>query len=140
MNIDSRISELKLQAKMAADKIKYLTSETAIRYMEEDIIKADQEVANLVAQKQKANNSESADMGTVMKYIEYFLEHLDELVLRSSDPVEKASYFGVLFDKAPTYEEIKSGTPNLAECIKLNEVFTRSPKQLAGSAPYIQNL
>ncbi len=131
VNISQRISELGLQARMAADKIKYLTSESAIRYMEADIIKADQEVANLLAEKQNENDSKPADMGTVMQYIKYFLEHLDELVLRSSDPVEKASYFGVLFDKAPTYEELKSGTPKLAECIKLNDVFTRSKSQLA---------
>ena len=27
------------------------------------------------------------------------------------DPVKKAQFFGLLFSKAPTYEEIKSGTP-----------------------------
>ncbi len=132
VNISQRISELGLQAKMAADKIKMLTSESAIRYMEADIIKADQEVADLLAQKNIENESETVDMGTVMKYIKYFLEHLHELVLLNPNPVEKASYFGVLFDKAPTYEELKSGTPKLAECIKLNDVFLTNKSYLAG--------
>ncbi len=91
VNISQRISELGLQAKMAADKIKLLTSESAIRYMEADIIKADQEVADLLAQKQIENDNKNVDMGTVMQYIKYFLEHLHELVLLSPNPVEKAS-------------------------------------------------
>lgn len=36
-----RISELKTQAKLTVDKIKYLTSEVGIKYMEEDLIKAE---------------------------------------------------------------------------------------------------
>lgn len=50
-------------------------------------------------------------MKTVMEYMKYFLEHLEYLVLQQMNPIAKAGYFGVLFDKAPTYEEIKLGTP-----------------------------
>ena len=38
------------------------------------------------------------------------MEHLHELLLDLSNSGLKAQYFSVLFDKAPTYEEIKSGT------------------------------
>lgn len=108
--------------------------------MEADIIKADQEVADLIAQQQDKNDHKNVDMGTVMQYIKYFLEHMHELVLLSPNPVEKASYFGVLFDKAPTYEELKSGTPKLAECIKLNDFFLTNKSYLAGFGQHVQNL
>lgn len=45
--------------------------------------------------------------------------------------MNRAGYFGVLFDKAPTYKEIKSGTTNLASCFALNEVFVRGQGMLA---------
>ena len=66
-----------------------------------------------------------------MAYIKYFLEHMDELLLSNSDPLLKASYFGVLFDKAPNYQEIFSGTPSLAQFIKLNEAYRQSQGKLA---------
>ncbi len=71
-------------------------------------------------------------MNLVMKYIEYFLEHLDELLLRGEDPEVQAMYFAVLFNLAPTYEEINSGTPDLAECIKLKDAYAVSESNLAG--------
>lgn len=131
VNIDERAQELKLQAKMTADKIKYLTSESAIKYMEEDIVKAEKEIADLLSLKQKVAESEPTDIGVVMSYIKYFLEHMHELVLTGTDPVETAAFFGVLFDKAPTYQEIKSGTQKLAQCIRLNEAFVRSQGSMA---------
>jgi hypothetical protein len=72
--------------------------------------------------------SSPTDMRIIMAYVKYFLEHMENLLLEGPNPIQKASYFGVLFDKAPTYEEINSGTPNLAQCIALNEVFTRSSR------------
>ncbi len=45
--------------------------------------------------------------------------------------MNRAGYFGVLFDKAPTYEEINSGTPQIASCISLNEAFIRGQGMLA---------
>jgi len=132
INIDTRIEELKAQAKLTADKIRYLNSEIAIKYVEADLIKIDQEIAGLVAEKNKGVDKESDDLNVVMKYIEYFLEHLDDLLLQSEDPEVRAKYFGVLFNQAPTYEEIDSGTPDFAECIKLKDAYAMSESKLAG--------
>ena len=129
LNIDTRIAELKMQARMAIEKIKYLTSETAIKYMESEVVKAEQQISKLMEEKEKVVGS--YDMKLVMAYIKYFLEHMEELLLSGSDPLLQASYFGVLFDKAPTYQEIFSGTPQLAQCIKLNEAYRRHKGNLA---------
>ena len=131
INIDTRIEELKAQAKLTADKIRYLNSEIAIKYVEADLIKIDQEIAGLVAEKNKGVDKESDDLNVVMKYIEYFLEHLDDLLLQSEDPEVRAKYFGVLFNQAPTYEEIDSGTPDFAECIKLKDAYAKSVMNMA---------
>ena len=50
---------------------------------------------------------------------EYFLEHLEELVLGSPNPLKRAAYFGLLFDQTPTYEELLFRTPKLAPYLAL---------------------
>lgn len=123
--IDTRITELRGEATAAMDKIKFLSSETVIKHMEEQILNAEAQIADLTAQKEKAENEEKKiNMKTVMEYIKYFLEHLEYLVLQQMNPVAKAGYFGVLFDKAPTFDEIKFGTPKTAVAIELNRLFS----------------
>lgn len=131
VNYDERITQLKTQAKMTVDKIKFLTSEVAIRYMEQDLIKAEEEMAQLMIEKEKTDQEKPTEAKVIMAYIKYYLEHMEELLLEGSDPIFKANCFGVLFDKAPTYTEIDSGTPDLASCIALNEIFIRSQGKLA---------
>ena len=58
-----------------------------------------------------------------MKYVRYFLEHLDYLLLQQMNPVARANYFGVIFNKPPTFQEIYSGTRNITELTGVNEVF-----------------
>lgn len=61
-----------------------------------------------------------------MDYIKYFLEHLEYLLLQQMNPVAKAGYFGVLFDKAPTYDEIAGlGTPRMTAALELNRLFVQ---------------
>ncbi len=131
VNIDEQITGLKTQAKMAVDKIKLLTSEIAIKYMEEDLVKLEMQMADLLEEKRKAEDAKPTDVNEVMAYVRYFLEHMKYLLLDQPDPVVRANCFGVLFDKAPTYQEIDSGTPDLAQCISLNEAFVQSQGKLA---------
>lgn len=128
---DEKIQTLRTQAKLSVDKIKYLTSEIAIKYIEQDIVKIEGEIGELLADKEKTKEAQPTDMRIVMTYIKYFLEHLENLLLADSNSITRAQYFGVLFDIAPTFDEINGGTPDFAQCIKLNEVFVRSQGQLA---------
>ena len=131
VNINERITQLKSQAQLTADKIRYLTSEVAIKYVEEDLVKIDKEIGNLLVQKKKEIDEKPADATEVMSYVKYFLEHMDDLLIHGEDPEAQALHFGILFDEAPTYEELNSGTQKLAHAIKLNEVFSMSKDYLA---------
>lgn len=131
VNIDAKLAELKTEVKLTVDKIKMLTSEVAIKYLEQDLVKLEQEIGDLLSEKEKTDQEKPTDARIVMAYIKYFLEHMDELLIGGTNPLNKAGYFGVLFDKAPTYAEINSGTPNLASCIALNEIFIQSQGMLA---------
>lgn len=130
-NIDVKITELKTQVKLTVDKIKMLTSEIAIKYLEEDLVKTEQQIADLLIEKGKVDVEKPTDMRIVMAYIKYYLDNMKYLLLEHKDPIIRANSFGVLFDEAPTYQEIDYGTRDLASFIKLNEVFVRNKGMLA---------
>lgn len=109
---DQQIKELELEAEVTVRKLKMVESETAIKYMEADLMNIEQKVRNLKVEKEKKATEEPVDMGKVMKRVKYFLENLDELLLKQIDPVKKAQFFGVFFDHIPRYEELKSRTEN----------------------------
>ena len=123
--IDQKIKELKSLAEITAGKIKYLESATAIKYMEEELVKTEKEIRNLQASKVE-NKEKDVNMERVMEFVGYFLEHLEELILGGSNPLKRADYFGLIFEKPPTYEELLSGTPKLAPFIGLKDDFGSS--------------
>lgn len=52
------------------------------------------------------------------------MEHLDDLLINLCDPANRAAYFGVLFNKVSTYQEIKDGTLKIAQTPVVNELFS----------------
>ena len=124
INFDAKIAELKTQAKLAVDKIKYLQSETAIKYMEEDLLRIEDQIAHVTAEKASTKAKGPVNMKQIMASIRYYIEHLDYLLLQQSNTISRAAFFSVLFNKAPTYEELKSGTQNKTKITGLNEFFT----------------
>ena len=86
-------------------------------------MRIEQEIAILSKQKEEADEKKPQDIRLVMAYVRYFLEHLDYLLLKQVDPIRRANFFGVLFNKAPTYQEIVSGTQNPSQLTGINELF-----------------
>jgi site-specific DNA recombinase len=123
LDINARIKALKTQIELAIDKIKFLSSEIAIKYMEEEIVKLGNEIKGLEFEKEKQAAKEPPDIKKVLAIITYFLEHLDYLLLKQKDPIIKAKLFGLLFNRLPTYEDLISGTPNFVPVIELNQLF-----------------
>lgn len=69
------------------------------------------QIKELQALKAQKEAEKPADAAKILDRVRYFLGHLDELLIKQIDPVKKAQLFGALFDRLPTYEEIKPGTP-----------------------------
>ena len=122
-SFDFRLAELKSQAKATVNKIKVLTSEVALKYLEEELVDIQAKINDVEAEKEKAADAQPINIRTIMANIKYYMEHLDELLLQQMNTASKASYFGVIFDKAPTYEEIKYGTQNPCAITGVNELF-----------------
>ena len=96
---------------MTASKIKLVSNETAIKYIEEDIVRIEQQIKELEAAKAKKASHKPIDWRLLKARVRYLAEHFDELLFKQIDPVKKAQFFVALFDKLPTFEDLKSGTP-----------------------------
>ena len=122
-HIETRIKELQGQVQMLVDKIKFLNSETAIKYIEEDILKTEQEIRTLTEERDRRTTEKPVDFAVIKQYLKYFLQHMEDLLIKQIDPIKKANYFGLLFNVAPTYQEIVSGSEKIGFSPKLNELF-----------------
>ena len=118
-----RRQELETEIRLTVDKMKLVSSETALKYMEEDIMKLEQQIDGLKTKKEESLAKNTLDMPTILTYIKYFMEHLYELLIDHCNPLLKADYFGVIFDQVATYSEIKSGTHNPGQITGINELF-----------------
>ncbi len=107
--IDERITALRTESEMIINKLKVLNNQTALQYLEADLERIEKQITVLQAKKNKQDNEKDVKMEHALDRIEYFLENLDELLLKQRSPVKKSLFFKALFTKLPTYEEIKPG-------------------------------
>ena len=95
--------------------------------MEEDLMKIEEQMEELVCEKERKNAEQPISFDVVKKYAIYFLQHIDQLLLQQIDPVKRADFFGVIFDTTPTYAEIASvtsdGPNNFWDLTGINELF-----------------
>ncbi len=122
--IDRKINEAKTSIQLNMDKIKYLSSATTIKYIEEEVEK-DQEKIRVLEQEKinKDKTQKGINMAEVMDYVKYFLEHLEELLIDTLNPSKRAAFFNIIFDSAPTYTDLVSGTPSLVRYLTLKPAF-----------------
>lgn len=109
-SVEDRIVELENEATLTVGKLKVLNSETAIKYMEGDLMKTEKQIEELEVQKQDLKTKKPINFDKILARIKYFVEHLDELLIQQIDPVKRAQFFGVLFDKLPNYADIEGRT------------------------------
>ncbi len=128
--VDEKIATLNVQAKALVEKIKVLSSSTAIKYIEDDLTSVEQEIKRLEMTRGEVVR-ESINMDAVVALCKFFMDNMHYLLLGSPDPITRATYFSLIFDAAPTYKEINGGTPKLADCIELNDKYNGDKGQLA---------
>ena len=121
--VETHINALRAQAKALVDKIKLVSSETVIKSIEEDIMHTEQEIRKLTEDRDIRSAEKPLDFAVVKQYLKYFLQHMEELLVKQIDPVQKANFFGLLFNGAPNYGDILSANKTSVEPPKLNELF-----------------
>ena len=113
---------LQSQIKATVNRMRIVTSETALKYLEEDIVSVEKELAELDEEIARQPNLQ-AEFDQVLQYAKYILEHLSELLLDLCNPLRKAAFFGAIFNKLPTYDEINFGTHKNSPPPEVNELF-----------------
>lgn len=115
-------SALEAQIRVTVDRMKVVTSETAIKYMEEDIVSAEKQIKELDTQ--LANKSENTvDIELVLQYAKYLLKHLPELLLDLSNPLRKAAFLGIIFNEMPSYADLDFETHEKSPLPGVNGLF-----------------
>ncbi len=125
ISVSQRIVEIEQEIQILKDKVKMLTSPTTIQMIEADIEKLVLEKISLTATRENKEDQQ-IETQTVINYFNYFMEHLDDLLLGSPNPVQNATLFGLVFDTTPTFDELVNGTPSLACIFKLNEEYNKT--------------
>ncbi len=123
-SLDGRIQVLEDEVRLTVGKLKVLSSDTAIKYMEEDLVRLEKEIVTLKQDKEAMKVKKPLDISKAKARVKYFVEHLDELLKQQIDPIKKAQFFGVIFNKVPNYEDIKSRTQKTPQFSGVNSLFT----------------
>lgn len=121
--LEKHIQAFKGEAETALSKIMLLSNPTAIAYLENEIDQIHQKITKLEREKQEMKGKKPIDIDRILARVRYFMEHLDLLLLKQSDPHKKAQLFGVLFDELPTYDDLDYGTQKTPLFAGVNSVF-----------------
>ena len=114
---------LQNQIKATVDRMRVVTSETALKYLEEDIVSVESELTQLDEEMAKQPDLQ-AEFDQVLQYAKYILEHLSEMLLDLCNPLRKAAFFGAIFNTVPTYSQIDLRTHENSSLPEVNELFT----------------
>ncbi len=109
--LDNRIEELEGQTIISLEKIKSLSNDKVIKYMEEDVMKIDNQIKELNGKKAELDSKKPIDISKILNRVKYFAENLDKLLLQQIDPIKRGQFFGAIFDKLPNYEQINGRKP-----------------------------
>ncbi len=121
--IEERIRALSLEARQNMDKIKYLNNESAIKFIEDEIVRIENDTMNLQLEKSQIKVEKPLEIKDIMRYARYFFEHLDVLLLQQSNPVAKANFFSLIFTETPNFEDLKVRTPENKKTTEVSDVF-----------------
>ena len=127
--IEKQIIKLETELMQTIQKIKLLTNQTAIKYMEDDLARLEQEIDDLKQRHQDLTEQKSLNLKRVKAKLKHLVKHLGPHFKDEVHPLKKARLFGMLFDKKPTYEDLEGGTDKDALLQMLNPMFAFvSPK------------
>lgn len=118
------------QIRSTVDRMRVLSSESALKFLEEDIVSVEKELAEVDIEIAKQPNLE-AEFEIVLSYAKYILEHLSEMLLDLSDPIKRAMFFGAIFNKMPTYAEIDLRTQKNRPLPEVNDLFLLKTEMLS---------
>lgn len=116
--VEEKIKDLESQKTLIGNQLFRLTSDEALKLMEDKLKEVTNEIKQLSKHKAKQED-ENVNMEIILAIVGEFLENLEFLLLGSPNPLKRAAYFGVLFEQLPTYQDLLSGNIRLAPYFEL---------------------
>jgi hypothetical protein len=111
--IDTQIEALRLEAKQTVGKLKLLNSETAMKYMEEDLMRIEQEIKQLTMKQVEVVTEMPVQKEPVLQKIRSMVEHPYELYQQQISTARKAQFFGLFFTERPTLADLQGRTQKI---------------------------
>ena len=128
-SIEDRIAALNTESEMVINKLKVLSNQTALQYLEQDLERIEKQITALEARKEGQNDDKDVKMEQTMNRVQFFLENLDQLLVKQRSQVRKSLFFRALFDKLPTYEELKTGNTKTPLFTGVNPLLALLPAE-----------
>ncbi len=116
--VEGKIKELESQKTLIGNQLFRLTSDEAIKLMENKLKEVTKEIKDLSGSKAEQED-QNINMEIILAVVGEFLENLEFLLLGSPNPLKRAAYFGVIFQQTPTYQDLISGNVRLAPYFEL---------------------
>jgi len=125
LSYGQRVNDLRAEKQLLIDKIKCIDSLVIITELGKELEKVNQEL-ELTELNRNTKESKEHDIDLLLTYTQYFVEHLEELLVDKANPARQTALFELLFEEMPTYQKIVSGTPELSLVFNLNEDSTKA--------------
>lgn len=123
------VSSLLVKQKAVLDTISTVSSPAMKKGLEkqfDDLENTIQEArTNRVAKEKK-----ELDVKTAVKYSLYLMEHPEELLIHTTNPMQKREIFSLFFSKLPTYTQLLNGTADLSPIFSLNDTSISSKSSM----------
>ncbi|MBU1000473.1 hypothetical protein KKE78_03715 [Patescibacteria group bacterium] len=116
--MDDKIRELESQKTLIGNQMFKYTSDEAVKLTEEKLKEVTKEI-NELSENRAKQADQNVNMEIILAVVGEFLENLSFLLLGSSNPLKRAAYFGLIFEQTPTYQDLISGTAQLAPYFEL---------------------
>ncbi|TAH32853.1 hypothetical protein EYC59_05515 [Candidatus Saccharibacteria bacterium] len=126
--ITLRVEDLRVQAQMVAEKIRFLSSEVTIKYLEDDLLRIEAQIAELSASKAVATGYGKVEDESIeiAKRAKRLIAYPHKLLFERSEPMQQAHYFGLLFNRAPSFDKLETALAEPGIDIGLSELFVCS--------------
>ena len=122
-NLSNRIADLKSETENVVQKLKILNNESAIRHMEVELERLEKETVALKSQKKDLESQKPENAEALCRKLKHVVKHLGEVLHQQMDPIKKARFFNLLFDRPPTYDNLDGRTPESSIFTDVNPLF-----------------
>lgn len=120
--IDGKINDLTQQARSMAKNFATIAP-SAQQYLNDELEDIDKQIKQLSLERMGMESKKPMNIDKVIARVKYFVENLDELVVKQIDPVKKAQFFGLIFKTLPTYADLCGRNQNSPLFTGVNSLF-----------------